>query len=119
MLYTNLKHIESQAEFELQSSLNKFVSIICGRMDKNSVQAYRNAELLKSDYPQIYFFDMEINNPELVEIFKGKLSEEINNTPFILFYKKGQLIATISGPLSKKEMDDQIISNFKLKRIIK
>lgn len=64
MLYTNLKHIESAAEYAGIVNENENVMIICGRMGPFSIPVYRIAEELERNYAHVKFYDMEYDNPE-------------------------------------------------------
>ena len=64
MLYTDLKHIERNTDFERVLKENENVAIICGRMDHNSISAYRIASELCKKHRNIGFYDLECYNPE-------------------------------------------------------
>ena len=114
MLYTNLKHIESAAEYAQIISENENVIVICGRMGPMCVPVYRIAEELESEYSQVKFFDMEFDNPEsqVIRILPEVLG--YTGIPFTIYYKNGEVVKATSGIQSKAQitaiLDQEFIS---------
>ncbi|HNW52285.1 MAG TPA: hypothetical protein PKH79_14480 [Prolixibacteraceae bacterium] len=97
MLYTNLKHIESEDEHRQIIQQNEQVVVVCGRMDAASVSVYRVAEMLMAAYPGVKFCDMEFDNPQsqfLCDLFH---EPEKQNLPLTIYYQDGCPVRFISG----------------------
>lgn len=108
MLYTNLKHIETAADFQQTIAESGQVVIVCGRMGEFSIPVYRILEELQTEYTPVKFFDMEYDNPEsriVCELFTD-MPEAI--VPFLLFYEDGKLIFRSWGTKTKKEIEKMI-----------
>lgn len=104
MLYTNLKHIETAAEFKRTIAENDQVVIVCGRMGEFSIPVYRMLETLQTEYPTVKFFDMEFDNPEshvVCELFADMPESKV---PFLLFYENGELTFRTWGAKTKEDL---------------
>ncbi len=114
MLYTNLKHLESATEYAQVLAENKYVLIVCGRMDPASITAYRIAEELEQEFAHLKIYDMESDNPES-QVIKG-LPElnGITNIPYAVFYKNAKVLQTQSKIYSKAQFADFLNSEFDL-----
>ena len=111
MLYTNLNHIETLAEFQQIIAENRHVVIVCGRMDEYSIPVYRELEALQADYPTVKFFDMEFDNPEsrvVCELF-AEIPEA--KVPFLLFYENGELTFRTWGTKTKGQIEEMLPPN--------
>jgi thioredoxin 1 len=104
MLYTNLKHLESIADYNKAISENGNVMIICGRMGPMCIPVYGIAEELEAEYKHVKFFDMEFDNP---------ISEVIRNLPevrgfmgipFTIYYRNGKVVKATSSIQSKNQV---------------
>jgi thioredoxin 1 len=104
MLYTNLKHIESAAQFENILAENENVIIICGKMDPASVSMYRTAESLKSEFKNVCFFDMESDNPEAGVIHNLPEVQQLNNMPLMVCFKNGEVACVQAGIQTKAQV---------------
>lgn len=104
MLYTNLKHIETAADYNKAISENKNVVVICGNMGHLSISVYRIVEEIENDYRHVKFYDLEFDNPEsngirnLQEVIRG------STIPFILYYKSGKVVKVASGIQTKAQV---------------
>lgn len=108
MLYTNLKHIETAAEFKRTIAESSQVVIVCGRMGEFSIPVYRVLEDLQEEYPEVKFFDMEFDNPEshvVCELF-AEIPEA--KVPFLLFYENGELAFRTWGTKTKEQIEEII-----------
>ena len=104
MLYTNLNHIETSAEFQQIIAENRHVVIVCGRMDEYSIPVYRELEALQADYPTVKFFDMEFDNPESHVVCKLFVDMPEAKIPFLLFYENGELIYRTWGTKTREDL---------------
>jgi thioredoxin 1 len=94
MLYTNLTHIETDAEYKKAIREYKNAVIVCGSMSQTCIPVYRIAEEFENEYPHVKFFDMEYLNPESHAI--RNLSRESDALPFIVFYMNGKVLRVSS-----------------------
>ena len=104
MLYTNLKHIESAAEYAQIISENENVTVICGRMGPMCVPIYRIAEELEEEYTHVKFFDMEFDNPESQVIRTLPEVSGFMGIPFTIYYKNGQVVKATTSIQSKSQI---------------
>ena len=104
MLYTNLKHIESAAQFANIIADFENVTIICGKMDPASVSMYRIAEALKAEFTHVGFFDMESDNPEARVIHHLPEVQHLNTVPVMVCFKNGEVACVQSGIHTKAQV---------------
>jgi len=104
MLYTNLKHIVSAAEYAQIISENENVMVVCGRMGPMCVPVYRVAEELEKEYPHVRFFDMEFDNPESQFIRTLPEVRGFMGIPFTIYYKNGQVVKATTSIQSKAQI---------------
>ncbi len=112
MLYTNLKHIESAAEYAQIISENENVIVICGRMGPMCVPVYRIAEELENEYAHVKFFDMEFDNPESQVIRSLPEVRGFIGIPFTIYYKNGQVMKATSSIQSKAQITSILDQEF-------
>jgi thioredoxin 1 len=106
MLYTNLKHIETTAGYGRAIGENQNVLIICGNMGVDSIQVYCIAEKLEALFPQVKFFDMEFDNPELkflCDLFDNEIS-----VPYLVYYRNGEMVYQTSGIQTREQMAEKL-----------
>ena len=104
MLYTNLKHIESDADYQRTIQENENVLIICGRMDHLCIPVYRIAEELEQEYASVNFYDMEFDNPQSAVLRTLPEVIALAGIPFTLCYKNGIIVKAISGLQTKAQV---------------
>lgn len=104
MLYTNLKHIETAADYHKIISENENVVVICGNMEPKSIPLYRIAEDLKELYKYVIFYDMEFDNPESRVIRDLPETGESIAIPLVFFYKTGKVVKVTSDVYSRDLM---------------
>ena len=104
MLYTNLKHIESAAEYARIINASENVMIVFGRMDYVSILIYRIAEELEGEYNRVNFYDMEFDNPESGIIRNLPEVSGFMSIPFSIYYRSGKVVSTTSGIQSKAQI---------------
>jgi len=108
MLYTNLKHIETDKQQQQVVAENENVVIICGRMEPASILLYRVAAGLEKKYPQVAFYDMEFDNPETT-VLKHALEDcNLTNIPLTGYFKNGYLVNVTFGVQTSQQMIDLI-----------
>ncbi|HOO85663.1 MAG: thioredoxin family protein [Prolixibacteraceae bacterium] len=106
MLHTNLKHIETKAEFEKLLSENENVMVCCGRMGPMCIPVYAAMTELKEEYKNVVFADMEFDIPDAAVIRNAPEARGFMGLPFTFYYKNGETVAATSSIQSK----DQIIN---------
>ncbi len=108
MLYTNLKHIETAADYAKIISENDNVVVICGRMGPMCIPVYGIAEDFEDEYKHVKFYDMEFDNPESAVIRNLPEVYGFTGIPFTIYYKKGMVTKATSG-IQKKEQVKAIL----------
>lgn len=117
MLYTNLKHIETEQVHQKMINEHNKVIIICGRMGTYSIPVYRIAEQLQVLYPGVKFFDMEYDNPESAFMCELAGASAPFQLPFMFYYKNGQMIHHTAGNQSSEQIISLIDSLFELQPV--
>ncbi len=105
MLYTNLKHIESAAEYAQIISENENVMIICGRMGPLCIPVYRIAEELEEKYSHVKIYDMEYDHPELYFFHDLPEVQNFPEYPFTVYYKNGEIVKATAGIQTKVQVE--------------
>lgn len=104
MLYTNLNHIESAAEFARIINENEHVMLICGRMGPICIPVYRIAEELEEKYSHVKFYDMEYDNPESYFFHALPEVQDLMEIPFTVYYKNGEVVKATAGIQTKTQI---------------
>jgi len=104
MLYTNLKHIETAADFRRAIAENENAVVICGRMGPFSIPVYRIAEELEPAYKQVKFFDMEFDNPESEIIRNLPEVQGLFGFPLTVYFKRGEVVKATVGTQTKEQV---------------
>ncbi len=112
MLYTNLKHLESAAEYKKSISENEFVMVICGRMGPMCIPVYGIAEELEEEYKHVKFFDMEFDNPESSVIRSLSEVRDFTGIPFTIYYKNGKVVNATSGIQTREQVTSVLNKEF-------
>jgi len=104
MLITNLKHIETEQELNEVLENNEKVAICCGRMGPMCVPVYDIFEILREEYNDIQFLDMDFDIP-VAELIKD-LPEcrDFWGLPFTVYYRSGKVVKATSSIQSAKEI---------------
>jgi thioredoxin 1 len=104
MLYTNLKHIETAADYTRAISETENVVIVCGRMGVTCVPVYKIAEELEGTYKHVKFYDMEFDNPESAILRNVVEYYDLQNIPLTGYFKKGNLVEVSFGKQTKEQI---------------
>ena len=104
MLYTNLNHIESAAEYSRILSENENVMLICGRMGPLCIPVYRIAEELENKYSHVKIYDMEYDHPELYFFHDLPEVQNFPEYPFTVYYKNGEIVKATAGIQSRAQI---------------
>lgn len=110
MLYTNLNHIENENDFRRAISENDHVVVIYGRMDPLSIPVYRIVEEVENEFLAVKFFDMEMDNPDLLML--PELQEVKNGpmAPVVICFSYGK-VASISSNVHSSIEILEIVQN--------
>ncbi len=112
MLYTNLKHIESAAQHVDTITGHENIMVIWGRMEPKSIAVYRIAEELEAEYPNVKFYDLEYDNPELNVVCNLPEFSDFAEIPYTVYYKNGKVVNTTSGIQTKAQLKDILDKEF-------
>jgi len=112
MLYTNLKHIETAAEWVQATSGSENMALFCGRMDSESIRLYRVAEKLEKEFGHVRFFDLEADNPETFRFVAEIATNEEKGLPTILLYRNGEVIGEIAGTANEEMVKQHLFTQF-------
>ncbi len=104
MLETNLKHIESDSDFEALIAENENVMLCCGRMGPMCLPVYDIMDELQTDYPDIQFRDMDFDGPAAHNILSLPEVRNFMGLPFTIYFKSGQVIEATSSIQNKEQI---------------
>ncbi|MHC1575659.1 MAG: thioredoxin family protein [Candidatus Methanogasteraceae archaeon] len=97
MLYTNLKHLETEQEVKEAVANNERVMICCGRMGPMCLPVYDIMEELEPAYPQITFYDQDFDIPSAEFIKNLPNCASFMGLPFTVYFKNGKVVAATSS----------------------
>jgi thioredoxin 1 len=115
MLNTNLKHIESVAEYNKVLSENENVMLICGRMGPMCIPVYGIAEELEEEYKSVKFCDFEFDSKEADVIRKLPEVRGFMGIPFTIYYKNGKVVKATSSIQTKEQVKTILDKEFATK----
>ena len=72
MLNTNLRHIESDDEYNKFIKENNNLMICCGRMGPMCIPVYNTLELLEKEYLHVKFADMDFDGPAIYSLLQKR-----------------------------------------------
>jgi thioredoxin 1 len=108
MLETNLKHIESEEEFNQVINENENVMICCGRMGPMCLPVYDVMENLEEKYDNVAFYDMEFDAPHAHVLRNHDLASSFMGLPFTFYFKNGQAVKATSSIQTKKQVKENL-----------
>jgi len=117
MLRTNLKHLESEAEFNELVANNGNVMVCCGRMGRMCIPVYAIMESLETEYPNVQFRDMEFDIPAASCIKTLSACRGFMGLPFTVYFKNGELVKATSSIQTKEQIKDILETVFKLEEL--
>lgn len=112
MLYTNLKHIETEKDYNSFISENKNVMLICGRMGPMCIPVYGIAEELEKEYTNVKFCDLDFDTETANIIRLLKEVRGFMGIPFTIYYKDGQVVKATSSIQTKEQVKDILDKEF-------
>jgi len=103
-LNTQLKHIESEQEFNELIENNENVMICCGRMGPMCIPVYNAMENLRDDYPDVTFVDMAFDLPDARVIRELPECQGFMGLPFTVYFKNGKVAAATTSVQTKDQV---------------
>lgn len=97
MLITKLDHISSAELHKEVISQNENVMICCGRMGPMCIPVYNAMEILRAQYPNVKFYDMEFDHPDSHVIRNAAECKSFMGLPFTMYYKNGEVVKATSS----------------------
>ncbi|RLB54384.1 MAG: thioredoxin [Deltaproteobacteria bacterium] len=104
MLQTNLKHVESDEEFEKLIAENENVMICCGRMGPMCLPVYDIMESLQAKFPHVQFRDMDFDGPASHNIKRLPEVRGFMGLPFTIYYKNGQVVQATTSIQTEEQV---------------
>jgi len=104
MLYTNLKHLETEQEVMEAVENNENVMICCGRMGPMCLPVYAIMEELEPIYPHITFYDQDFDIPAANFIKNLPGCASFMGLPFTVYFKNGKVVAATSSIQNKDQV---------------
>jgi len=109
MLQTNLKHVETDQDFEALISENENVMLCCGRMGPMCLPVYDIMEQLEAQYPNVQFRDMDFDGPASHNIRKLPEVQSFMGLPFTIYFKNGKVVDATTSI----QTEEQVVSILK------
>ncbi len=108
MLRTNLKHIQSEEEFNEIISSNENVMICCGRMGPMCLPVYDIMENLEEKYQNVKFYDLDFDTRHAHVIRNHELAQRFMGLPFTFYYKNGKAVHATTSIQNKKQVKSNL-----------
>jgi len=112
MLQTNLKHVESEAQYNEILQNNENVMICCGRMGPMCVPVYDAMEDLENEYPNVKFYDMEFDIPDAHVIRNLPECRGFMGLPFTVYYKNGKVVKATTSLQNYEQIKEILDAEF-------
>ena len=97
MLYTNLKHLETDEETREALENNENVVICCGRMGPMCTPVYAMLSQLETLYPHVRFYDQDFDIPAAGFIKRLPECALFMGLPFTVYFKNSSVIAATTS----------------------
>lgn len=111
-LPTNLKHVESESEFQKVLEENENVMLCCGRTGPMCLPVYDVMEKLENKYPHVEFRDMNFDGPASHIIKNLPQTRSFTGLPFTVYFKNGEVVEATSSIQNKKQVKEILDRNF-------
>ena len=111
MLATNLKHIESDAQFKDVIENNENVMICCGRMGPMCLPVYDIMEGLEDKYENVDFRDMAFDDPVSHVIRELPETRTFMGLPMTVYFKNGKVVKATGSIQTKAQVTEIIDKN--------
>jgi thioredoxin 1 len=106
MLNTNLKHVQSDDDFQQTLSHNENVMVCCGRMGPMCIPVYDVMEKLEGKYPHVQFRDLEFDGPFGHLIRNLPEVRGFNGLPFTVYFRRGKVVAATTSVQTRKQITE-------------
>ena len=113
ILSTNLKHVATVKDHAEIIENNENVMICCGRMGPMCLPVYDIMNDLQSEYSNVDFRDMAFDSPEAAVIRNHPACSSFMGLPFVVYYKKGELVAATSSIQNRDQITEILDREFK------
>ena len=97
VLFTNLSHVETEAQFSEIMKSEGNVMICCGRMGPMCVPVYADMEELEKEYKNVKFYDMLFDIPDAQVIRNLPECAGFMGLPFTVYFKNGKVVKATSS----------------------
>lgn len=104
MLFTNLKHLETDQDVRGALEKNENLMVSCGRMGPMCVPVYGVMEELEKIYTHVAFYDQEFDIPAADFIRGLPECASFMGLPFNVYFKNGKAAAATSSIQSKEQI---------------
>ncbi len=104
MLYTDLKHLETEKDIRETLENNENVIICCGRMGPMCIPVYGIMMEMEKEYPHIAFRDMEFDIPGANYIRSLPECMNFMGLPFTVYFKNGKVVAATTSIQNKPKI---------------
>ena len=108
MLQTNLEHIESEEQLKELIENNEKAAVCCGRMGPMCTPVYDIFEILREEYTDIQFWDMDFDIPAAAIIKGLPECRKFWGLPYTIYYRNGKVVKATSSIQSAKEVKSVI-----------
>jgi len=112
MLGTNLKHVETDDQFQALIENHDNVMLCCGRMGPMCLPVYDIMENLKDKYDNVEFQDMAFDSPVSDHIRKLPEVRNFMGLPFTVYFKNGKVVQATSGIQKKSQVTEILDTQF-------
>ncbi len=92
LLQTTVHEIETASELETIIHDHKKVMVCCGRMGPMCLPVYDSMAKLEKERPDIQFYSMGFDTPEVSPIRDAPLCRGFMGLPFTVYYKNGHMV---------------------------
>ncbi len=104
MLYTNLKHLETNQDIREALEKNENLMVSCGRMGPMCVPVYAVMEDLEKTYTHVTFCDQDFDIPVASYIKSLPECASFMGLPFNVYFKNGKVIAATTSIQNKNQV---------------
>ena len=112
MLQTNLEHVNTKEELQTLIENSEKVAVSCGRMGPMCIPVYDIFEILREEYPDIQFRDMDFDIPDAACIKRLPECRTFNGLPFTIYYRNGKVVKATTSIQTAKQIRDTISEVF-------
>ncbi len=106
MLYSDLKHTESDAELKELLENNENVMLCCGRMGPMCLPVYDIMAELEDKYSHVTFRDMDFDGPASGNIRNLSEVQNFAGLPFTIYYNNGKVVEATTSIQNKKQVKE-------------